>query len=52
MSGDLVIQAIKSLTGAELADLIGSLGRQANENGFSGELLGLCLAEAVERLEK
>lgn len=44
--------AIRSLSGRELADLIGCLGRDCDENGITGELLGLCLEEAVVRLEE
>lgn len=43
--------AIRSLTGPELAELIGVLGRDCDENGITGELLGLCLHEAWERLK-
>ena len=45
-------EAIRSLSGRELADLVGCLGRDCEENGITGELLGLCLHEAVVRLEE
>ena len=44
--------AIRSLSGGELAELIGALGRDAEGNSITGELLGLCLAEAVGRLKE
>jgi hypothetical protein len=44
-------EAVRSLSGRELAELIGALGRGgANENDVAGVLLGLCLEAAVERL--
>ena len=45
-------EAIATLTGPELAELIGCLGRDIDENGITGELLGVCLAEAVHRLKR
>lgn len=44
--------AIRSLSGPELADLAECLGRDMTENGITGELLGLCLEEAVVRLRE
>jgi hypothetical protein len=44
-------EAIRSLTGAELSVLIGCLSQGVDENGVTGELLGVCLTEAVERLK-
>jgi hypothetical protein len=44
-------EAVRSLSGRELAELIGALGRGgAGENDAAGALLGLCLEAAVERL--
>ena len=45
-------EAIRSLSGRELADLVGCLGRDCEENGITGELLGLCLVDAVRRLRE
>lgn len=42
-------EAIRSLSGPELADLGGCLGRDCDENGITGELLGLCLVDAMRR---
>lgn len=42
---------MRSLNGPELAELIGVLRRDCEENGISGELLGVCLEEAVARLK-
>lgn len=44
--------AVRSLSGPELADLIGCMGRNMTENGITGELLGLCLVECVRRLRE
>lgn len=44
--------AVRSLSGPELADLVGCLGRDMTENGITGELLGLCLVECVRRLRE
>jgi hypothetical protein len=41
----------RSLSGPELAELISALGRGMDENGITGELLGVCLVEALERLK-
>jgi hypothetical protein len=43
---------VKRLAGRELQDLIGWLGRNLDENGLTGELMGVCLHEAVARLAK
>jgi hypothetical protein len=45
-------EAVRSMTGAELSELIGCLAMGADENGITGSLLGVCLAEAVERLRE
>ena len=42
---------IQDLTGPELAELAGCLARDTDVNGITGELLGVCLAEAVARLK-
>lgn len=44
--------AVRSLSGPELADLAGCLGRDMTENGITGELLGLCLVDAMRRLRE
>lgn len=41
---------VRKLDGRELAELIGCLGRDCDENGITGELLGVCLEESVRRL--
>ena len=43
---------IQGLTGPELADLACCLARDTDVNGITGELLGVCLAEALRRLRE
>lgn len=50
MSGMRFQKAARSLSGPALAELIGCLGRDCDENGVTGELLGVCLEESVRRL--
>jgi hypothetical protein len=48
---ELFEAAVETLSGPDLAELIGALGREARQNGPVGLLLGVCLSEAVKRLQ-
>ncbi len=52
MSGVRFQMTVRSLSGPALAELIGCLGQDCDENGFTGELLGMCLEESVRRLRE
>lgn len=43
--------AVMALTDAELVAVRGFLGRDFDEHGLSGLLLGICLVEQAERFE-
>ena len=43
--------AVRALRGPELAELIVALAPGAKADGVSGELMGICLEQAVARLQ-
>lgn len=45
-------EAVRSLSGPHLQELIGYCGREMDENNIHGEVMGVCLEEAVKRLAK
>ena len=44
-------EAVRGMSGPDLAELIAALGHGAEDHRFSGQLLGVCLQDAVARLK-
>lgn len=52
LRGPCLSECVSSLSDESLCRLSGWLGREYDENGDSGKVLGLCLVEQAERFRR